>query len=66
LSIDSVWEDRGGFCSELTSSLMIKAVDLFAMPRQVAGLRGGLTAGGTGAGAVAGMVVLVFRQVAGL
>ena len=46
--------------------LLVKSVHLFAVPRQVAGLREGLAAGGAGVGAVAGMGAHVPRQVAGL
>ena len=44
---------------------MIERVHLFAVPRQVAGLREGLGAGGAGVGAVAGVAACGLCQVAG-
>ena len=48
------------------SSLIFESVHLYAVPRQVAGLREGLSAGGAGVGADAGMDANVVLQVAGL
>ena len=46
-------------------SLLIESVHLYAVPRQAAGLREGLTAGGARVGAVAGMGAHVCRQIVG-
>ena len=47
-------------------SLLIESVHLRTVPRQVAGPREGLAAGGAGVGAVTDVGKLVSRQVAGL